>query len=272
MTLLSEEKFGVIAYDVLIPCAPKDYAKLPYCIKSLENLIPAPQNIFVISKDQVRIKSNICFVEWIDEYEALPILISDINYRRPNWIYQQILKMTQEWTVNDFYLCVDSDLIINRPLELFEPPDQFGVNIPRFLISSQKQNHRPYFDFMEKVFNLTKQVDHSFISDITMFHKEILKRIIPEGLTSRSEWLLAACNEYLSDDCLIGEPEIYGNWIYKNFREAYTTYPIQVAMYGKYLRNRYISGPDLYTNKEIEAIIEKEKNSSNDIVAVHSWT
>ena len=256
-------------YDVVIPCAPKDYVKLPYCIKSLENLIPAPQNIYVVSQDEIKIKSNVCIVRWSPDLWAMPsVIVSDINYRRPNWIYQQILKMTQDFTENDFYLCVDSDLIINRPLELFEPPDQFGVNIPRFLISSQKQNHKPYFNFMEKVFNLTKQVDYSFISDITMFHKEILKRIIPNG----PESLLVACNTYLTDDCLIGEPEIYGNWIYKNFREAYTTHPIQVKMYGKYVYNPYKSGPDLYTNAEIEEIINKEKNNNVDIISIHSWT
>lgn len=269
MTHLHKEFNMIPLYDIVIPCAPKDYVKLPYCIKSLENLVPAPQNIYVVSRDEVRIKSPLCLVRWVEEFWAVPsVQISGINYRRPNWIYQQILKLTQDFTENDFYLCIDSDLIINRPIELFEQHDRFGYSIPRFLISSQKQNHRPYFEFMEKVFELTKQVDYSFISDIMMFHKAILKLIIPD----RPGWLLEQCNQYLSDDCLISEWEIYGNWIYKNFREAYATYPIQVSMYGKYISNLYKSGPDLYTNVEIEEIINKEKNSSNDIVAIHSWS
>jgi hypothetical protein len=113
---------------------------------------------------------------------------------------------------------------------------------------------------MKKVWNLDKQVDFSFISDITFFRKNILREIIPD-----SNWILDKCNQNLSEDCLIGEPEIYGNWLAKFYPESFNTIDINVAMYGKFM-------PDLYTTREIDEIINKEKNSNADIVAVHSWS
>lgn len=241
----------MLNYDVVIPCAQKDYIKIPYCIDSLVNLSPTPSGIYVVSKDKVRLSG----VTWIDEKTAIPINSSDINYRRPNWIYQQILKMTQDFTINN-YLCIDSDLIINKELKIFDKQGR-----PNYFISSQKQNHKPYFNFMDKVWNLKKLVDFSFISDITFFNKSILKEFIPS-----SEWLLEKCNKFLSEDCLIGEPEIYGNYITGTYgRNSYNTVDIKVAMYGKYM-------PDLYDSVEIEKIIDKEKNTSNNIIAMHSWT
>lgn len=248
-----------LLYDVVIPCAPKDYIKLPYCIAGLEKLNPHPETVYIVSKDRLKgdsVKSKVAYTCWIEEDEAIPIVVSDIKYHRPNWIYQQILKMTQDFTQHD-YLCIDSDIVINRPLNVFN----YGtLRIPNYFISSHKQNHPPYFSFMQKVFNLQKMVDFSFIADLTYFRKDVLKELIPS-----SEWLLSKCNEFLSDDCLIGEPEIYGNYLALTYPKSYTTIDIDVAMYGKYM-------PNLWTRAEVEEILAKEKNSTNHIVSIHSWT
>jgi len=243
-----------VKYDVVIPCATKDYVKIAHCVKSLENLDPHPQNIHIVAKDRLKVKSEIAYTLWEQEEEAISIEAEEITYRRPKWIYQQILKMTQDFTENDWYLCVVSDLVINKKLKLFTD------DRPNYFISSHKQNHRPYFDFMEKVWGLKKQVKFSFISDITMFNKKILREIVPS-----SRWLLEKCNQYLSDDCLIGEPEIYGNWLDKHYPASYNTVDVKVSMYGKFV-------PDLYRSEEIEEILAKEKNTDNDIIAMHSWT
>ena len=242
-------------YDVVIPCAPKDYVKIRYCVDSLINLKPLPSNIYIVSRDRLKIPGTI----WVNELSAIPISVSKIKYRRPNWIYQQILKMTQDFTENDNYLCIDSDLIINKTLEIINCPDG-TVCLPNYFISNHKQNHAPYFTFMERVWNLKKVVDYSFISDITFFRKNILRELIPD-----SNWILDKCNQYLSEDCLIGEPEIYGNYLAAKYPESFNTMDINVAMYGKFM-------PDLYTTREIDEIINKEKNSNADIIAIHSWT
>ena len=241
-----------MSYDVVIPCAPKDYLKVQYCVHSLVNLKPMPFHIYIVSKDRL----NIPGTRWVNEKEAIPISVEDIKYRRPNWIYQQILKMTQDFTQHD-YLCIDSDIVINQSLNVF---NDGNFCVPNYFISSHKQNHPPYFSFMQKVFNLQKVVDFSFIADLTYFRKDVLKELIPS-----TEWLLNKCNEFLSDDCLIGEPEIYGNYLALTYPKSYTTMNINVAMYGKYM-------PDLWTKGEIEEALAKEKNSTNHIVSMHSWT
>ncbi len=238
-------------YDVVIPCAKKDYCKIKYCVDSLKFLNPAPTTVFIVSPTKINIPNT----TWIDEKNAINISVEDINYRRPNWIYQQILKLCQNFTL-DNYLCIDSDLVFKRKIDLFH--EETGN--PYFLISNHKQNHQPYFDFMKKVFGLEKYVDYSFISDITMFNRFYLKEFIKD-----ESWLLEMCNMHLSEDCLIGEPEIYGNYLAKYYPFSFHTKDIKVSMYGKYM-------PELYSDPEINAIINYEKKIDSDIISMHSWT
>lgn len=238
-------------YDVVIPCAKKDYVKIKYCVESLKFLDPQPSSIFIVSESKINIKNT----TWIDEKEAIQISINDISYRRPNWIYQQIIKLCQDFTL-DNYFCIDSDLVFKKPLKLYN--EETGD--PYFFISNHKQNHKPYFNFMKKVFDLEKQVDYSFISDITMFNRFYLREIIPSD-----NWLLEKCNEYLSEDCLIGEPEIYGNYLAKYYPFSFDLKDINVSMYGKYM-------PELYSDAEINSIINYEKKIDSDLIAMHSWT
>ena len=95
-------------YDLIIPCHPKDYTKLEFCLNScLEYLLPNPDNIYVVTPEKFQVEQIQC----ITDDEAIPIKKEDIKYRRKNWIYQQLIKLFQDFTKHDLYLCVDSDLI-----------------------------------------------------------------------------------------------------------------------------------------------------------------
>lgn len=239
-----------MTYDVVIPCAEKDYTKIKFCVNSLSKLDPKPENIYIVSAH----KLNIPNTTWINEADAIPISPDDIQYRRKNWIYQQILKLCQDFTENDWYLCIDSDIVVNRPLKIF------NNNKPNYFISNHKQNHKPYFDFMQKVFGLKKVVDFSFISDLTLFNKKIRSEFLFD-----INKLVEDCNKHLSEDCLIGEPEIYGNYIAKYYPDSYNLVDIKVSMYGRFV-------PDYYTSADIENIINQEKNKDIDLISMHSWT
>ena len=100
-------------YDLVVLCHPKDYVKLEFCISScLRFSNPKPDGIYIVSPDEIRSEDII----HIHDDDAINIKKEDIKYRRPNWIYQQLIKLCQDFTKNDHYLCVDSDLVFNRTI------------------------------------------------------------------------------------------------------------------------------------------------------------
>lgn len=238
-------------YDLVIPCAQKDYIKLPYCIEQCRKFLnPIPDNVYVVAKDLIRLNG----VNFVQENLIFPFKYNDINYRRPQWIYQQIIKLCQDFTVNDNYFCVDADVLFTKQVNLFDGQKyKFFLTVPQY--------HQPYFTFMEKVFGLSRQVDHTFIADFTMFNKKYCREIIPDVLT-----FLNTLNNYISDDCLLGEPEVYGNYLAKNYPDTYVMEQLKVLQDGKHL-------PALYSRVEIEFMLNVFGQVYDyDAIMLHSWS
>jgi hypothetical protein len=234
-------------YDLIIPVAQKDYVKIPFCIERCKKFLnPQPENIYVVAKNLIKIEG----VTFIQEESVFPFGPKDIKYRRPHWIYQQVIKLCQNFTKNDYYMCVDSDLFFNKPIDVF-------VDDKPVYYHTIAQHHEPYFNFMRLVFDLDKQVDHTFIADFTMFNKAVCKEIIPDVYK-----FLLTLNEVLHDGCLIGEPEIYGNYLAKKYPGSYKTGNLKVYMEGKFM-------PELYTSEEIRSKLDGREE---DLVILHSWT
>lgn len=235
-------------YDVIIPCAQKDYVKIGYCVEGLKFLNPAPDNIYIVSKNKVIVDGT----TWIDENSVLDIRPSDIAYRRNNWIYQQLIKLCQDFT-QEWYFTIDSDIFLKRPFNLFDE-----IGLPIYRISNHDQCHAPYFDFMQKMWGLQKVIIPTFINDTNIFRKKLCRELIPD-----QEEFVSKMNQIISDDCLLGEPEVYGNYMAYKYPYSFTLGEMTVDMHGKYL-------PELYTTWEIEQILKKETES--DAVAIHSWS
>lgn len=234
-------------YDLIIPVAQKDYVKLPICIERCRQYLnPQPENIYVVAKNVIKLEGT----QFVQEESVFKFGPRDIRYRRPNWIYQQVVKLCQNFTKNSYYMCCDADLFFNKPI------DMFVADKPVYYRTID-QHHQPYFNFMKTVFDLEKQVDHTFIADFTIFNKAVCREIIPNPYS-----FLTILNEVLSEDCLIGEPEIYGNWIAKRYPNSFLVERASVHMEGKFL-------PELYTTDEIR---DKISGRDEDIIILHSWT
>lgn len=246
-------------YDLIIPCHPKDYFKLRYCINScIEYLNPQPENIYIVSPHKFSFDGQQLPIHSIEDKFAIRTDIDNINFNRKNWIYQQFIKLGQDFTKNDMYLCVDSDLFFNRPIDLFD-----GTK-PKFFISDREQNHQPYFNFMKKSHDLDKQVDHTFINDFMMFDRSVCHEIIGNDIGNLAP-LLSFCNRNLSDDCLLSEFELYGNYVSKHHPEKYIKQNTKTKMFG-----RYANQP--WSEPEIENHILQMKNKDYDLFTIHSWT
>lgn len=243
-------------YDLVIPTAPKDYNKAKFCIASaIKHLNPQPQNFFIIYPDKTdTIYINNTKINCVNELEVLNLdknACKGIN--RPAWIYQQFLTLFQNASPNNYYLIVDSDLVFNRKFDLFnnEKPQFFwGID----------QHHPPYFRFLKQFFNLEKQFDHSFISDMMFFDKKICLEIVNKfgGISEFYD----LCVENMCSDLLLSEYELYGNYVSKFYPNLYSIKEIKCSLNGKY---------DTWSDKEIQELIYHKNNEDYDIITYHSW-
>ena len=242
-------------YDLLIPCHTKDYIKLKHCLNSCLNFLnPKPDNIYIVSPSEILFKSESLQIYNVLDNLAINIDINNIKYQRKNWIYQQFIKLGQDFSKNDLYLCVDSDLFFNRPIDLFD-----GDKL-KFFISDRNQYHQPYFNFMKKYKNLERQTDHTFINDFMMFDKNICRELVND-----LDSLLCFCNENLSDEFLLSEFELYGNFVTKHHQHKYSKQNTKTKTLG-----RYINQP--WSEQEVDILVENTKKENYDLFTIHSWT
>lgn len=233
-------------YDAVVLSHPKDYNKLPFCLASLENLDPYPQNIYVVSPDRHHIDG----VNSILDHEAIGIFVDDIQYKRPFWILQQLIKLYQRFTLNDTYMVIDVDVIFNRPI-VFDGKT--------FFITDRQQCHQPYFNLMKDYFSIEKNVDHTFITDFMIFDKSICNKFLP----SLNEFL-KDLNILLQDEkYLLSEYEVYGNWVHNNMPGEYTTRQIKQKTLGQFAT---------WDTEHLKILVETAKTLPIDLFTVHTWT
>ena len=238
-------------YDLIVLAHPKDYIKLQYGLNScMEFLFPKPENIYVVSP------SEICSdkITHIFDEDAIPVKLDQINFKRQNWIYQQLIKLFQDFTENDFYLTVDSDVIFNKRQNLFENEK------PVFFISDRKQHHKPYFNFMDKWSGMERVVNYTFINDFMMFDKKICQEMLPD-----IDVFLDFANQVFCDECVLSEFELYGNYVSWAYPEMYETKFTTTQLNGK-------NSQTPWTSDEIESLITRNRISNLDLFTIHSWT
>ena len=109
-------------FDIFLACAPKDFLKVPYVVASISKYIQGYDNIFICSPVDIPFaimsKIPVMVYTYLDE-NVLPVVSRDGWAFRPNWCFQQHLKLFQNVT-KEWYLTIDCDIIINRMLPFFE--------------------------------------------------------------------------------------------------------------------------------------------------------
>lgn len=237
-------------YDLIINVHPKDLNKIPYCISSIyDNFSILPENNYIVTPEYFYYSS----FKTILDNEAIAINKNEIKHKRPNWIFQQLIKLFQNFTKNNLYMCVDADIIFNNKINVGK----------KFYISSREQYHEPYFNLMKKI-GIKRCVNHTFINDFMLFDKNICKEVVGGDIKSFVDFL----NEAMNDSCYLSEFELYGNYVMNKYPKLYDIEYTQVATFGKYIE-QYGN----WTNQEINTCINIIKNVKDvDILAIHSWT
>lgn len=254
-------------FDIFIPCAPKDYGKLAYLVSCIRRNLSGWDKIYVCSPDNSAahdiyggiVRDDMIF---LSDSDALELDISRFKHR-PNWIYQQYMKLFQNITESDLYFTIDADVIINRPIDLFNEAGQ------RIIWMGWEQNHRPYFEFQERMLGLHRAYPHTFINDTNFFSKAIIREMLQRsGYTVDS--FIEKSFDVIGPDCYPGEPEIFGQYVYKHHPEKYEFRQAKTTRWAKEITKAGWTH-SAWTDDEIRAKIEEVKDQDIDFFMLHSW-
>lgn len=271
-------------YEIVIPAASKDFNKIPYLIQSAKEFLwPQPIKINIIHDGKGDVNEHLSGCDFpaisiIHEKNVLPF---DPNaakgFHRSPWIYQQFLKLFQDITETNYYLVLDSDLIINKDIQLFDEDER-----PYFFLGID-QYHRPYFNYSTYMLGIDREYDYSFISEIMMFRKDITKtmthyfdiyqqtqhRLIYPSIgfnrthSQRVKIMYDWTCDLANNNFIPADYELYGNFVEKIDRHMYVKKHIKSNLKGMY-RN--------WTNEEMESYIkEMRKLDEHDMFTAHTW-
>lgn len=240
-------------YDVLLVAHKKDYIKLNYVIKYIKKNLIGYNNIHLIVKN---INDVPKFVDVLihNEQDVLPVDFNKFKYR-PTWIYQQMIKLLQNVTFKN-YIVVDSDTIINKPLNPFDQN-----NKPVFFFT-KNQYHEKYFKYLLKYFNINKCCNYSFISEIMFFNREIIKKMFFEIKLVDIKDIINFFYDSNTEDSYISEFELYGNYMESKFKGVYTYKHLSIYDEGS-------ESPSYWSEEKIHNNITN--NDTVDIITMHSW-
>lgn len=239
--------------DVVIPAAPKDYNKLPYVIEAVREYVKA-ETVHVFAPYPVGLTWAEDVILHYDE-DVLPYDRRELPYR-PNWTFQQMLKLFQDVTKHDWYLVLDADIVVNCPLPLWT-----GDGKP-ILYLGRDQNHGPYFTFNERLLGFGKVYDHSFLSECTLYNKGLVRDMLTFcGLGQDGFWQKLV--EIVDVGCCLAESELYGSYVTHECPDLYDIQHIKSRLGGKY-------GAHIWTDEEIQKEL-REAGEEDCLISLHSW-
>src|SRR4030042_135481 len=167
--------------DLFIPAAPKDYNKLPYVVEAARRHIQV-ETTHIVTPSPTRYDWP--GVVWHRDGDVLSYDRNELPYR-PGWTFQQCLKLFQNVTENNWYIVLDADIVVDKDLPLWAEDGR------PILYLARDQAHGPYFEFNRRVLGFGKVYDHSFLSECTLYNKELVQTMLEyAGLDRDGFWRL----------------------------------------------------------------------------------
>ena len=246
-------------FDAFLACAPKDGIKMKFVVEGLIKNVKGLKDIHLCTPKPIE-KLDIDYpIFYHLDKEVLPN-IDPLKWNfRPNWIFQQFLKLFQTVTNSEYYLIVDLDTVINRPMNMFEnghPMWYYGW----------RQNHLPYFLFNLYMLDLEKTTDHTFICDMNFFNRKIIDQMLEINNYTLDSFVEKSYN-IITNACHIAEPEIYGSFVMKYYPNLYKCRAANQFNFGKDHSQNPNAVP--WTVEEIEELLKGKEEY--DMVQMHSW-
>ncbi|MBO4439333.1 MAG: hypothetical protein J5798_08285 [Spirochaetaceae bacterium] len=218
--------------QIVIPVAKKNIEILKKNIIYIRKFLN-PSNVYILTA-----KEN--FSDFEDLKNQLTVLdeneiIKDVTFntidgiiektsipaKRTGWYFQQLLKMF--WCYYplcaDFYTVWDADTFPLKPIELFSKDGKPYMH-------TKTENHTAYFETIEKLLNMKKEVDYSFISEKMTFSKKIMQELLNEisnanvdGDSAIEKIIFTA--DKSSNEFGFSEFETYGTYVHYKYADFY---------------------------------------------------
>lgn len=259
--------------DIVICLASKDYKIVKKVIKYCRSFLQRDEErIFVITHTE---NNRFFSKRWKEKYHCVLVdedrLIDGLSFSKckellsrhfqkgtniyPGWYLQQFLKMGFALTnyAKDEYLIWDSDTIPLHRLNFKENG--------KYLLTVKTENHKPYFDTLQRLLGFGKQYDRSFIAEHMPINVDIMRELIArigqsdvEG-TSWYEKILNATSG--RDEQAFSEFETYGNFCMKYHFELIETRPLVTMRTAGLLYGRGV------TNKQLRLLEKMEYDTAS---------
>ena len=220
-------------FSLIMPVSKKDVntavKNLDYVRKYIK-----PSKIVIISDASVLSVNKELFndldVDFLDENKIIP----DLTYKHVNkylstfhaeertgWYYQQFLKMAYSFiSPTEYYVSWDADTIPLKHVDFFD-----SDNKPVF--SLKNEFNEAYFDTINSLFGINKNVEGSFICEHMIFNTSIMKEMIQRisNCNLNKKWFDIIIDN-ISKDVLksagFSEFETYGTYVYEYHRDLYS--------------------------------------------------
>ena len=247
-------------YDILIPACYKDYAKLPYVLKAIFENLKGFQNVYLVTPKKYNGPELNFPIHYRLDLKVLNCTPHRWRYRK-NWVLQQFIKLFQEETENDYVFVIDSDTIINKPMELFENEQ------PIWRYFTAPQHNPPYYEFNQAMFGDYFDCGHTWLGDMNLFSKKMVQELLKCcGYTVDS--FLQKTYKIINKAVYPSEADIYMGFINKYQPNYYIVKQLKNKCDAIEGRNPF---QDLWSPEMIERHIDKMKNTNNETYALHSW-
>lgn len=248
-----------MAFDILLLAAPKDYPKLPFALEAIGKNVEGYEGIYLSTPAPFDVSRLPLPVQPLLDVDVLQVEQHRWRFR-PNWMYQQFIKLFQEVTPNDMYFVVDADTIINKPLPLFE-----GTT-PIWWVG-RDQMHPPYFRFSETMLGIGRTYHRSFIADMFFFSRSMVHDMLAYGGYTVGSFIERSY-EVVDDECYVSEAEMYMNYVCTRHPEAYAIRELRTTSLGKSQADPYAT---VWSSRKVSSMVKRMRSTDYQTFSLHSW-
>lgn len=267
-------------FDIYIITSVSDFEILNTTIPYIKKNIPA-NRLYIVAKEPPS-QNNLLDCNFLNENDILENLsfnsvansIEQLGGDKKNagWYLQQFIKLgISKISKNPYYLVWDADTIPLKHLDFFDSEGRPYFNLKR-------EYNKTYFDTIERLISLKKNINASFISEHMIFNVNYVNELIQiinsnQTLKGNSFWekiLFASFYDTNNNQRTFSEFETYGIFITKYHKKSYSFRKLKTLRRGTDFFGENVSNDILsWCSKKLDTIsFEKyiASNHKNDVI------
>lgn len=264
--------------DAFIPCSPKDRAKLDRAVLSLVRNFKELGDVHVCVPDKTGFddwEAEGHSVVFHEDFEVLPVpgLVKALRFR-PNWIFQQWLKLFQRVTT-DVCLTWDADCFLTAPTSAYGAGGRL-----KLFVQPNESDEAAFARFSAKatggVLGEWTDCDRwptQYIADMALFSRKWIDEMVLKFFPSANDFLsFSALNTYWRRDdtrhaIFLSEYQLVGEYEQKFHGGEVETCRLRKRQLD---RNQMSQRGSMWSEEEVEAEIAKAEADDTEILKLQS--